>query len=599
MENFKFQVNLSGIIDILANHLYSDESVFVRELLQNATDAITARNQHDNNFNPAVEFELITDKKQAPQIIVTDNGIGLTVEEVHAFLSVIGASSKKDELLQKKKDFIGQFGIGLLSCFVIADEIVMISQSLKNSNAVEWRGKSDGTYSVRTLDQKLSVGTRIFLTAKPEKEQFFQKDTLTSLIIKYGNFLQYPILFSGKNSKPKLLNKPQFPWESGDASKQDIISFGQSFFGMKVMDCIPLHAPASNSAGYAFIGVATNSLSVQNHSVYLNRMFLSDKVDNLLPEWVFFAKCVINSTGLRPTASRESFFEDDILKKTKEELGGCIINYLHALKISDPLLLHTIITRHHTAMKLAAISSDDFFDNIFDLIPFETNYGDKTFKEISGTGRAIRYVTETDEFKKISGIAFNQSIEVVNAGYVYESAFFEKLVEKFPDIEFQAFSAEELFWELKELDLGERDEVFDFVQQADSVLKDLGCISEVRKFEPVNLPAIYFRNDDMEFIRRAERSKDVSDELWSGILDNMTADTERSVVSTICFNYNNPLIKKAAKLPKSDVLSVLIKMMYVQALLTGRHPLSQKEMNILTGGLYFLIDKATTTDETR
>lgn len=597
MENFKFQVNLSGIIDILANHLYSDESVFVRELLQNATDAITARKQLDNNFEPAVEFELITDKSLPPQIIVTDNGIGLTIEEVHAFLSVIGASSKKDELLQKKKDFIGQFGIGLLSCFVIADEIVMISQSVKTENAVEWRGKSDGTYSVRILDQKFSTGTRIFLTAKPEQEQFFQKNTLITLIRKYGNFLQYPIVFSEKDSKPQRLNKSEFPWEGRKKSKPELISFGESFFNIKVIDCIPLYADASDSTGYAFIGISTNSLSVQNHSVYLNRMFLSDKVDNLLPEWVFFAKCVINSSGLRPTASRESFFEDEVLAKTKGQLGECIINYLHSLKTTNPVLLNTIISCHETAMKLAAISSDEFFDNIYDLIPFETNYGRKTFKDISGSGAEIRYVTDTDEFKKISGIAFNQSMEVVNAGYVYEPAFFEKLVDKLPDLDFRRFTAEDLIWELKELDLQERDEVFDFLAQADRILGEFSCNSEARKFDPDNLPAIYFRNEEMEFIRRTEKSKEISDELWSGILDSMTSDTDGSAESMICFNYNNPLIKKAAKLPKNDVLSVLIKMLYVQALLTGRHPLSQKEMNILTGGLYFLIDKATTTDE--
>ena len=597
MENFKFQVNLSGIIDILANHLYSDESVFVRELLQNATDAITARKQIEKKFDPSIEFELISDKGKSRQIIVTDNGIGLTAEEVHAFLSVIGATSKKDELLQKKKDFIGQFGIGLLSCFVIADEIVMISQSAKGAKAVEWRGKSDGTYTVRTLDQNFSTGTRIFLTAKPAQEHFFEKDKLKALINNYGNFLQYPVFLAIQNDKPKRVNKMEFPWEIKKATKTDMSRFGESFFDMKVIDCIPLYSDASDSTGYAFIGTTSNSLIQQNHSVYLNRMFLSDKVDNLLPEWVFFAKCVINSTGLRPTASRESFFEDDVLNKTKEQLGQCIINYLHSLKITNPVLLNTIISRHHIAMKLAAISNDDFFENIYDLIPFETNYGNKTFRDLLDTHQEIRYVTDIDEFKKISNIASNQSIEIVNAGYVYESAFFDKLIEKFPEINFHQFSAEDLIGELNELDLKERDEVFDLLQEADRILKDFTCKSEVRKFDPANLPAVYFRNDEMEFIRKTEISKDIADDLWGGILDNLSADAGHGAFSSICFNYNNQLIKKAANLPKGDVLSVLIKMLYVQALLTGRHPLHQKEMNILTGGLYYLIEKAVSGNE--
>jgi molecular chaperone HtpG len=102
MQQYTFQVNLGGMIDILANHLYSEDSVFIRELLQNATDAITARKKLDKSFNPQIEIELINHKDSSSQISITDNGIGLSEEEVHGFLSVIGASSKKDELLKNE-----------------------------------------------------------------------------------------------------------------------------------------------------------------------------------------------------------------------------------------------------------------------------------------------------------------------------------------------------------------------------------------------------------------------------------------------------------------------------------------------------------------
>ncbi|MFT3680455.1 MAG: HSP90 family protein [Ferruginibacter sp.] len=598
MENYKFQVNLAGIIDILANHLYSDEAVFVRELLQNATDAITARKKLGDEFEPSVEFELLSEKGSPLQIIISDNGIGLSVEEVHAFLSVIGASSKKDELLRKKDDFIGQFGIGLLSCFVIADEIIMISQSAKQSKAVEWTGKADGTYTIQELEKQHAVGTRIFLTVKEAQQEFFENNSLKGLLIRYGNFLKYPIFFSDKGSKPRKINKAAFPWESKKTSKAELIKFAETFFEMEVIDCIPLEAAASGTTGYAFISAAPYALGQeQHHSVYLHRMFLSDNVNNLLPEWVFFAKCIINSTGLRPTASRESFFEDDILKQTREQLGRSIIDYFYSLKINNPALLNNIINRHHIAMKLAAISNDNFFENIYSFIPFETNYGNKTIQDLLDAGECIKYVTDTDEFSKIAPVALNQAIEVVNAGYVYEAPFFEKLEELFPEFDIEAFDAEELISELKELELDEQDATFDFLQYADKVLKEYSCKTEIRSFQPANLSAIYFKNEEMDFIRKIEKTKDVSDELWGSILDNIAGQETENAVARICFNYNSPVIKKAVGLQEGELLTVLVKMLYVQALLTGRHPLHQKEMNVLTGGLYYLLEKITGTDE--
>lgn len=364
------------------------------------------------------------------------------------------------------------------------------------------------------------------------------------------------------------------------------------------MDCIPLQAEISGSTGYAFIGSSSYGLNQQQrHSVYLHRMFISDNVDNLLPEWVFFAKCIINSTGLRPTASRESFFEDEVLKRTREQLGKSIIDYFYSLKTNNPDLLNAIINRHHTAMKLAAISNDDFFENIYSFIPFETNYGQKTIQDLLDGGHTIKYVTDTDEFRKISAVALNQSIEVVNAGYVYETEFFEKLTELFPEHDVLKFNADELIQELKELELEQRDEVFDFLQESNRVLKDFKCVSDMRYFLPENLSAIYFKNEEMDFIRKAEQSKDVANELWGGILDKITGDEIENAFARICFNYNSPVVKKAVQLPKGDTLTVLIKMLYVQALLTGRHPLHQKEMNILTGGLYFLLEKVTDINE--
>src|SRR6185369_16210001 len=106
-----FQVNLAGIIELLSAHLYSGPHVYLRELLQNAVDAIAARGQLGESLPGEITVELVDDPAGTPTLVFEDNGIGLTEDEVHRFLATIGSSSKRGELAGLRGDFIGQFGI--------------------------------------------------------------------------------------------------------------------------------------------------------------------------------------------------------------------------------------------------------------------------------------------------------------------------------------------------------------------------------------------------------------------------------------------------------------------------------------------------------
>lgn len=598
MQKFTFQVNLGGIIDILANHLYSNESVFIRELLQNATDAITQRQKKDKKFQPSIEIALSNFPDAPSQLSITDNGIGLREEEVHAFLSTIGASSKKDELLKKRTEFIGQFGIGLLSCFVAAEEIVVITKAVGEAKPVKWVGKSDGTYEVTVLDIDFEPGTRVYLTAKKEAEKFYEYEKLKELAIRYANFLPFPIQLLKENGATEQVNEGVFPWEqtfeSETEKKNALIEFAGDYFEERFIDCIPVKSAASATEGYAFISLRTYSFNQeQQHALYLHRMFLSDKAVNVLPEWLFFAKCIVSSKGLRPTASRETIYEDALLEKTRKQLGDCILQYFYDLKIKDPKLLATIISHHHTAIKLAAISNNEFFKQIHRFVIFQTNFGMQTLGDLLDKNQPIRFISDVDEFSKIAGIASNQSIEVVNAGFVYETSFFERLAELYPALEVQAFDAGELILEMEDIELDEREESFEFVRLANVLLQKFDCVAEIKKFHPDTMPALYFRNSDMEQLRNLRKSKEVADDLWGGILNNIAKDAFEDANARLCFNYNNPLIKKAILLNQKERASILIEMLYVQSLLLGRHPLQTKELSILNNGLGYLIENLT------
>lgn len=201
MENYshRFQVNLAGMIDILSNHLYDEKDVYIRELLQNATDAIRARKKIDSTLEGKIHASLTGDNNEKT-LIVEDNGIGLTEDEVHAFLATIANSSKGEKNFdgESSNDFIGRFGIGLLSCFIVSDEIVMISTSQKDGGTTEWRGKADGTYSVRKIETDTrEPGTQVYLRLRAGLEDHPECEDVEYLINtlkKYGSSLESNII---------------------------------------------------------------------------------------------------------------------------------------------------------------------------------------------------------------------------------------------------------------------------------------------------------------------------------------------------------------------------------------------------------------------
>lgn len=582
------------MIDILSHHLYSDEKVFIRELLQNATDAISARKLTGEAFTPSIEIELIDNEGFPKQIIVSENGIGLTEEEVHKFLSIIGMSSKKDELFQKRQEFIGQFGIGLLSCFMITDEIIMISQAAKGGKAVEWRGYADGTYSVKELEGEFAVGTKVFLKAKPSAERHFNTHSIEKLVRFYADLLPYPIYLI-HNEATRQINTGNAPWlnqyDSEEAEKAALMAFGEQQLNTNFLDCIPLHSESGKVKGAAYIVQwEKNAGQKETHRVYLHNMLISESADNVLPEWAFFVKCVINAQNLRPTASRESFYEDQILEDTREELGKCIKDYLIDLERNNPRMLETIILIHYKAIKVMMLNDSDFFRLMYKYIPFETNMGRMTLSNFHANFGTIRYITDVNEYRQVAGIAAAQSIHLVNAGYVYDRDFMEKLASVAGHIPILGVSAKEVTQQFEELTAQEQLDVFDFIELADSVLAPFHCAADLKKFEPHNMPTIYYKSDEMNFFKNISHSKEKSDNLWSGILDTFLSEIEDKVLANLCFNFHNPLVKRLIAMENIEFKSLNIQILYVQALLLGHHPLQQKELDILINGLLRLME---------
>lgn len=195
-DTYHFQVNLGGMLDVLSNHLYKSPDVFLRELLQNGVDAITLRQKSQPDWNGG---KITITVEPGRRLVFRDNGAGLSEEGIHRFLAVIGQSSKT-ELVNGKipEDYIGRFGIGLLSCFMVSDSIVVHTRPAVGGAAHMWTGLPDGTYALEPLEE-CPVGTSVILTAKPGMEHYFQHRKVAELVRYYGLALPVPVYLDRKS----------------------------------------------------------------------------------------------------------------------------------------------------------------------------------------------------------------------------------------------------------------------------------------------------------------------------------------------------------------------------------------------------------------
>ena len=595
MKSHVFKVNLEGVLDVLSNHLYSSEQVFVRELLQNGCDAIAARRMTGANTKGLIQFELITGKGE-PQLIVEDDGIGLTAEEVELFLSSVGSSTKREYFTNQRENFIGQFGIGLLSCFMVTDTITIITRA-KGEKAIKWIGKVDGTYETTVLENSdsLAVGTKVFLKAKKGKEKFFQAGLLQKLLQKYSELLPIKVNFVVDEGEVQAVNLSKAVWENefadGVARDFGILEYGKTIFEMAFQDFIEINIPALGVKGVAYIipyGMSVNHK--QTHRVFLKRMFLSDKADNILPDWCFFVRCVLNVQQLRPTASREGFYEDEDLMAMKEEIGYIVRNYFIGLAKSEPEKLERLLLVHHDAFKLLAVEDDDFFEIIMPFLRFHSTKGE--IRIDLKKNAVIQHVPDIDAFRKIAPVASAQGLLVLNSGYMYDSALLKKLnrFSHLPNsevLDIHAFIA--VFTELSPESI---EKTQYFMQVARKVLTPFKCKPEIKSFEPTNLPGLYYMSEAVHRDRAILNALEDADELWGGVLNHFLGEYGASQYSLLCFNYENPLIRRIAAVKDGDILENIIGILYVNALLLGHHPLDTKEMGVLNHNVLDLIDWA-------
>lgn len=587
-DNFVFQVNLGGMIDILSNHLYSSPDVFVRELLQNAVDAIAAKRKQQQGGKDEICL-ILSEENGRPQLCFTDTGTGLTEAEIHRFLAVIGQSSKHD--LQNgavQEDYIGRFGIGLLSCFLVSDVIRVQTRSYQTpEQSLEWCGNPDGTYTITPCAPLPQIGTRILLTPKSGTEAYFTPEKLSALVQYYGLPLPEPI-YLVQNDRRTLLNPP-FP--SGDTHYEQIMKLGESLFSTNFLGYIPLDSPSGLFSGVAYIlANETAPTAKHSHRIYLKNMLLTEDGGRLLPKWAFFLRCFINTNGLQPTASREDFYENGALFRAREELSRCITDYLRSLAEKQDPMLQRIVRIHRLAVQSVAVEDDALYRAFFPYLTFETSFGTLTGSDLLSADTAVYYTPFIDEYRQVAAISAARNSLLVNAGYTYVAQLLERMPLFRPDIAVMQMKPERLDALLEKPELSDTAAALRLLAECNQLLADYDCSAALKRFAPSELPVLYTVNEEALLLRDIRHSMEQTADLFRGMLDAFAEEYHEEAVAKLYLNTDNPLIQRLMDVSDGEKLRCCLEILYVQALLTGGYPMRNHEMQLLNSDLLRLLD---------
>ncbi|WP_030440900.1 HSP90 family protein [Actinoplanes subtropicus] len=574
-----FQVDLRGIVDLLSHHLYASPRVYVRELLQNAVDAIVATGSPAAG---AIQISTGRISTGADGLRISDNGIGLTDAQVHELLATIGRSSKRDELGFARHEFLGQFGIGLLSCFLVADEI-RVHTRRAGAEPVRWTGYSDGRYEVGPGEER-EPGTTVTLLPRRGAEHLLSGTTVRELAEMYGSMLPVAVEVDGQPTTAGVV-----PWEAGRA---ELYAYGEKIFGFAPFDVIELDVPEAGLTGAAFVLPApVNPATRGGHRVYLKRMLLAESVEGLLPEWAFFARCVVDSTELRPTASREALYDDGLLNAAREAIADQLRGWLVRLATSEPRRLARFLGIHHLGVKALALHDDEMLRIVEQWYPMETNMGHVTLAEFRERHGLIRYAATADEFRQLASVAAAQDVGLVNGGYVYDTEIIERLATVDPEVRAERLEPTDLATRFTGLDAEAELRLRPFLAAAQRRLDRLGCEVVIRAYDPVTLPALYLVSRAAAFHDELTASRDRADDIWGGVLDALatTAPADRP---QLVLNARNPLVRRVTAIADPELAGLAVESLYGQALMLGHHPIRPADAALLTTSMLGLLDRA-------
>ena len=588
----KMRTSFQGLVRLLAKSLYPEPDVFVRELLQNAHDSIQLRRVHEPE--PAGEIRIDTDER-ARELSFGDNGTGMDRRDIEEFLSVIGSTgtgSRARDLAARDVAVatIGQFGIGLLSAFVVAERIEVRTRKPMAPQTWRWVNRGSEDYELDALPVNAQPpGTRVVVTLAPDQTAFLDGRLLRQIVRRYADFLPYPILLNGFgpiNAVDAPWHQPG--WRDPGERERPLSAFLSQRYADPPLLAIPVDLSSPRALGGLLVPARYTPDGQAGGTVDLfqARMCIRPNDAELLPEWARFVRGVVDCPDLQPTAARDNVLRDETYHALRRALGDLIVAALLDLVARDRPRFLQLCDWHHDAIKGMAARHADFGAAVLDHLPFETNQGQLTLPDyldrqaISDGQRPLYFFTHAADANQFYALCQARGLLAINAGRPFD----ETLLRRYADQRAETV-------ELKPLDRLDDPNLYerlDAAEQAayarleravDRALAEMETRvkTQVRRFKPADLSAILLLGQRIAAFDEMERALE-KPFLLQGLaeLAGDVRDRLRQQPLDFFLNADHPLIRRLRDLTEPDQprYRPILTGLYHGALLNAQHRLT-------------------------
>lgn len=412
-ETMGFQAEVSQVLKLMINSLYSNKEIFLRELISNASDAcdklrfeaIKDEKLYAGDSNLHIEISI---DEEAKTITIADNGIGMTRDEVIQNIGTIARSGTKEFLAQlsgdKQKDaqLIGQFGVGFYSSFIVADKVTLktLKAGADKSEAVVWESDGQGEFTLESCD-KVTRGTEVTLHLKPDSEDYLEDYRLQMIIKKFSDHISLPIRMKVKEHKftdkgepdgfdlvEKTVNSASALWSrpKSQIKPEEYDEFYKTVSHDYNKPLTHVHAKLEGTLEYSLLlfipEKAPFDLWTQEHQtgikLYVKRVFIMDDAEKLIPKYLRFLRGIVDSNDLPLNVSREILQENAIIQSIRTTLTKRVLDHLEDLSKNDKDKFTTFWNAFGRVMKEGVVEDYTNREKIAQLCRFSSTHSENS-----------------------------------------------------------------------------------------------------------------------------------------------------------------------------------------------------------------------------
>lgn len=577
------KISSENMMPIIKKWLYSEKDIFLREIVANASDAITKlKKLCDLGEAQADDYKItVTTDEKAGTLTVEDNGIGMTAEEVETYITQIAFSGAADFVDKYEKaggdGIIGHFGLGFYSAYMVSESIEIFTKSYRDgATGVHWESDGNSTYSIGDCDKE-TRGTKIVMHIAAEEKEFLKEHTIRTLLNKYCAFMPYEIFLNpkeGEENKPVNTTVPLYLKDPKSCTEEEYKNFYRDTFADFNEPLFWIHLNMEypfRLKGILYFPKVRKQVELERGQVklYCNQVYIADNIKEVIPEFLMLLNGVIDCPDIPLNVSRSFLQNDSQVQKIAKHITKKVADKLTALFKNDREKYEACWKDISTFVKFGCIKDDDFYQKVKEILIFknlegkfvtaESTFGEAISDDDAKAGKepkAVYYVSDEDKQAAYVKMFRDSGLDAIVCDNYIDPHFISYLEYKNPTrVRFLRIDAD-VAGALKE-ENGEDQELEKLFTE---ILKEKKVTVKTEKLKNASVPAIV---NVPEFMRRMSE------------MNRFYQMGESPADITLVLNTANPAVQAVAS-AKEDERAIAVKQIYYLALM-GYRPLTAEE----------------------